>query len=116
MINDPKYYDRIINRLRQEFPSAPELQTTQTANGQPAAGIGSIKKVKRFFFQLGTLSSFDATKWLEIPVAPELPEPEYAAESGKGDTSAEVYALAGQRDAPRIRGSDQAAGIRAGRT
>lgn len=100
MLNDPKYYDRIINRLRQEFPSAPELQTTQTANGQPAIGIGTIKQVKRFFFRLGTLSNFDSARWVEIPVAPELPEPEFVGDSGLSGRSAEVYALGGQRGPP----------------
>ncbi len=81
MLNNPQYYDCIINRLRNEYPSAPELQTTQTQNGKPAVGIGSKKAVKRFFFRLGSLSNLDLTKWIEIPVAPpSLPKPELQPE------------------------------------
>ena len=72
VLNDPGYYDRIINRLREDFPDAPELQTTQTGSGRAAVGIGRIRAVRDFFGKLGSLSQLDLEQWLEIPVAPPV--------------------------------------------
>ena len=81
ILNDRHYYDRIIEKLREKYPHAPEIQTTQTAKGNPAHGIGRLKAVQNFMERIGTIASYDRSKWLEIPVAPPtLPKPELQPE------------------------------------